>query len=411
VGEAGLHQLQVPTVAREALVVAPCCCGQALGTEAPHGRSHGSVGQLGVQDDVEDVVQQRQAPDIGADRLGLALGDPVSRRAVGAGQHHVEEADDPVDDLGVGFGQGGEQDGMASLRGHLAQRPGRGAPGHRGELAEPLGRDGAQVETVGAQALQVGKFRHLSLDPLGRRGGGAVVQPDQASHAEPGVGGHQGVELLAALGGQLWVQAPADLVLGFDPGRGHRPHEPVEAGPDDPAGPQLLEGLAEQHRGRVVLQGTRRQPVPEGLPLAGTARLPPGLFDDRGHVPAPGAAVDLPGVAAEGGRGDPDLFGHERHDLTRRAGEIGRDEAQEAEGDQLHREADALDRTPVGADPAPVLDRQREVGDQIAAGHLGRPGGELLGLVVGENLDHARSSSLRLDLDQHRFDGRVLVGL
>lgn len=69
---------------------------------------------------------------------------------------------------------------MAALGSHLAQRPGGGAPGQGGELAEALGRDDAEVEAVGAEALQVAQLRHFRLDPLGRRRGGAVVQPHQA---------------------------------------------------------------------------------------------------------------------------------------------------------------------------------------------------------------------------------------
>lgn len=236
-GEAGLHQLQVPTVAGRALLVAPCRCGQALGAETPHGGADPGVVEVGVQDDVEDVVEQRQAPHLGANRLGLALGDPISGCGVGAGQDHVEQAHRLVDDLAVGSGQRREQDGVAALGSHLAQRSGGGASCQGGELAQALGPDGAQVETMGAQALQVGQLGHRGLDPFGRGRGGAVVQPHQAGHAELGLGGHQGVELLAALRGQLWVEKPAYLVLGADSGGGNRPHEPVETGPHHPVGP------------------------------------------------------------------------------------------------------------------------------------------------------------------------------
>ncbi|MGI8685572.1 MAG: hypothetical protein ACR2MO_10885 [Acidimicrobiales bacterium] len=56
-GEAGLHQLQVPTVAGK-LVVAACRPGQALGAESSNAGSHRRVVECGVQDDVENVVQQ-----------------------------------------------------------------------------------------------------------------------------------------------------------------------------------------------------------------------------------------------------------------------------------------------------------------------------------------------------------------
>lgn len=216
---------------------------------------------------------------------------------------------------------------MAALRSHLAQRPGRRAPGQRGKLAEALGRDGAEVQVFLSQALQVGQLGHLQLHPLGRRRSGPVVQPHQAGHAQLGVGGHQGIELVAALGGQLRVQAPADLLLGGDPGRRHRPHEPVQTGTHDSVGAELGEGLAEQNRGRVVLQGPGRQRIAESLPLAWPAHPPAGLLHDGNHVAAAGATIDFPGVAGEGRRSDADLFGHEGHDLSGGGGQIGGHEA------------------------------------------------------------------------------------
>jgi hypothetical protein len=218
VGEAGLHQLQVPAVAGKALVVGPCRRGQALGTQSPHPGAHGGVVEVGVEHDVEDVVEQGQARHVGADGLGLAHGHLVAGAAIGIGQDHVEQTHDLVDDLGVSGPECGKKDGVAPLGGHLAQRPGRRAPGQRGQLAQALGRDGAQVQEVRPQALQVGQLGHLQLHPLGRRRRGAVVQPHQPGHAQLGVGGHQGVELIAALRGQLGIQAPADLLLGRDPG-------------------------------------------------------------------------------------------------------------------------------------------------------------------------------------------------
>jgi len=101
VGEAGLHELQVPTVAWKALVVAPCRPDQALSPQFPHSGPDGGVVEVGVEHDVEDVVEQGQARHVGADGLGLAHGHLVAGVAVGVGQHHVEQAHDLVDDLGV----------------------------------------------------------------------------------------------------------------------------------------------------------------------------------------------------------------------------------------------------------------------------------------------------------------------
>jgi len=124
VGEAGLHEFQVAAVAGRAVVAAPCGAGQALGSQAPHPGAERGVVEVGVPDDVEDVVEKGQAPHVGADGLGLAIGHLVAGVAVGVGQDHVEQAHDFVDDLGVGRGQGGEQNGVAAFGGHLAQRLG-----------------------------------------------------------------------------------------------------------------------------------------------------------------------------------------------------------------------------------------------------------------------------------------------
>ena len=43
--------------------------------------------------------------------------------------------------------------------------------------------------------------------------------------------------------------------------------QPVEAGADDPLGPKVLEGLAEQQGGGVVLQCPVHQPIAQSLPL------------------------------------------------------------------------------------------------------------------------------------------------
>ncbi|MDQ3305820.1 MAG: hypothetical protein M3535_07545 [Actinomycetota bacterium] len=52
----------MPTVAGRALIVAPCRSGQTLGAEPSNVGAHCGVVEGGVKDDVENVVQQRQAP-------------------------------------------------------------------------------------------------------------------------------------------------------------------------------------------------------------------------------------------------------------------------------------------------------------------------------------------------------------
>jgi TnpA family transposase len=82
-------------------------------------------------------------------------------------------------------------------------------------------------------------------------------------------------------------QQAVDLGVRSDAGRRDGPDEAVEAWSDDALSPQVVEGLAEEDRGRVVLQGPGHQPVAERLRLAPTARGPAGPLDDEGRVFAP----------------------------------------------------------------------------------------------------------------------------
>lgn len=151
-GERRFHHLQVAAVARQALIVAPCCSGETLRAEATHARADRCVIKVGVEDHAEDVIEEHQAGHVGLDQLRLTFGYLEPGPAVGAGQGLVEQAHHLVDDLGMGRSQGGQQDRIAPLGGHLAYRPRSGTPSEHGELAEPLGRDSAQVQTVSAKA-------------------------------------------------------------------------------------------------------------------------------------------------------------------------------------------------------------------------------------------------------------------
>jgi len=87
------------------------------------------------------------------------------------------------------------------------------------------------------------------------------------------------------------------LVVGFYPGSGYGACQAVEAGAHDPLSPEMLQGLSEQHRGGVVLDGPNDQPVTEGFPLAAPTGPPTGVGDDHLDVLTPGALGGLGAVA------------------------------------------------------------------------------------------------------------------
>ena len=123
--EAGFHQFQVAAVAGWALRLAADGVREALGAECPHGAADFAVVKVGVEDDVEDVVEQLEPLEVRLERVELALGDDVAGAGVGRAEHHVEHADRLVDDLGVRRAQRGEQYRVAPLGVHQAQCPRR----------------------------------------------------------------------------------------------------------------------------------------------------------------------------------------------------------------------------------------------------------------------------------------------
>ena len=348
-GERRFHHLQVTAVPRQALIVGPSCPSETLRAKAAHASADRSVIEIGVEDHSEDVIEEHQAGYVRLDQLRLTLGHLETGPAVGAGQGLVEETHHLVDDLGMRRSQGSQQDRIAALGGHLAYRPGGRAAGHGGELAEPFGWDDAQIEAVSAEVAQVGQLRHLGLDRLRRWCGRPVSQPHQRRHTKIRVGGNQGVELSATIGVEERAEPAVDLLTGGHPGPGDGPREPVKAGTDDLLSPEALQGLGEQQRGGVVLQGSGDQPVAERLPLAAPTGPPAGLGDHHLEVLTPGAAADVASVTAKRGRGNTDPAGQTLYHLGGGGGQIGRDEAQEAQGAQLHDEAQPVSGGPWGA--------------------------------------------------------------
>lgn len=138
-----------------------------------------------------------------------------------------------------------------------------------------------------------------------------------------------------------------DLAVRPRPGLGHFLQEPVEPGAHDVLGPEVLEGLGEQQRGVVVLEGPGQEPVGQALALGGPAAAPPRPLDHRGDVEAAEPTVDLGDVAGKGGGGHADPIGQPVGHLEGRRGEIGGDEPEEAQTAQLDPQPEAGRRSPV----------------------------------------------------------------
>jgi hypothetical protein len=357
---------------------------QPVRAEVADSCSHGRVVKARVQDHVEDLVEQHQPLHVGVGERRPTLGQVTSSPAVGTRQGLVEHLHNLVHDAGVGPGEGRQQNRVAPLGCHAPQCLGRRAPAKCRQLAEAFGRDGGEVETVCSEPAQVGELDDLRFDRFRRGARRALVEPHQRGDTEVGIGDHQGVELLAARRGELGDQAPVDLTLSDHLRLGDRPQEPVQPGADDPLGSQMIKSLTEQQRTIVVLKGAGDEPVGQLFPLVATAAPPAGPFGGRSHMEPPQAAVDAAGVAGERAGGDTDAPGQAIGDLGRRGGQVMGDEPQEPQAAQLHGEAEAGGGAARGAGPPQVIDVEREVLDQVAVGHLGRPARELLDLGVGK---------------------------
>src|SRR5450755_3982359 len=342
VREAGLHQLQMPTVAGWALLRAADRVLQSRGSQAADGAADLGVVEVWVEDDVEDVVQQHETIEIRVERVELAFGDLVTGVPVGRAEHHVEHADRLIDDLRVRRGERGEQDRVAALGVHLPQRSRRRAPRDGRELPQPLGWNRTEIEAVRAQVLKIGELRNLSLRRVAGRGRRPVPEPHQPRDAQLRVAHQQPVELLAPLGCELGTQTPADLLATVDACGRYGSHQTVKAGPDDPLGSQLVKRLPEQDRGRVVLQRPLDQPPSERAPLALPACPPAGVLDDRGNVTPARAAVRVPRVASERAGRNAELLADVPGDLRRRIAKRDRNEPEEPHGGELDSETDPL---------------------------------------------------------------------
>ena len=206
--------------------------------------------------------------------LGLARGEAVTGAAVGSRERLIEEPHELVNDLGMTSGQRRQQDRVAPLRCHLAQRPRRRAPRDHRQLTQTLRRDRGEVQALGAEVSQVGELHELGLDGLRGRARRAIAEPHQRRDIKLRVGDHEGVQTSAQIGDEDWLQPLVDLPCGCGSRAGDGPHQAVGAGANDLLGLQMIEGLPEQNGLRVVLERSRDEPVAERAPLAGPARVP-----------------------------------------------------------------------------------------------------------------------------------------
>lgn len=162
--EAGLHELQVASVASQAVLVAAYCIRKALSAEAPDTGTDGGIVEVLVEGDHQDLVKQSQPLDVGLDKGRLPLRHDLPGTAVGSAQGLIEHLHHFVDDAGVHGGEGRQQDRVAALGRHVPQRLGRQALGEGGELPHPLGRDRGEVQPVRAESAEVIQLGDRGLD-------------------------------------------------------------------------------------------------------------------------------------------------------------------------------------------------------------------------------------------------------
>jgi hypothetical protein len=217
VTEAGVEELQAPALGQEPFVVAADGSGEPVASKASQPRPHRGVIEVLVQDHVEDVIEQYQPFNFGFGDGQLPFPQDEPGPPVGAGQGLVEHAHDLVDDLPTAAGQGGEEDRVAPLGGHGSQGFGRGASRQGGQLPDPLGRDAAEVEVLGAPLPKMGQFGDLGLDRLRCGADSPLTEPYQGGDTPSGVGHQQGVEYGLPFGGEQRAKPPVDFLQGGHP--------------------------------------------------------------------------------------------------------------------------------------------------------------------------------------------------
>ncbi len=355
------------------------------------------MGQVGVEEEARDAVEEAHLLVGGPGRAAPELGELVPRAPVGLGQALVEEVRDLVRHLRVRLLEYGHEHGVAALLGLPLQRLVGVAAASRGEELEAVRVHGRDVQPVGADAAQVMEFGDLVLYGLRGVRRRAVLEPREGreaplrqapGHAAVGRaplrdGQEQPVELRGPLGGQDVGEGAVGLPDGPFPGRGRRPLQPVEGGPHELVRLQPLGGQGDEQGLVVVLERPLEEPRGEGfeVPFGGPA-VAQVVVDElevvRAGLPAQEAVLPY-----RLGRGAHLLAYVPEHGLGRGCEVVGA-EAQIPHGAQSEGEAQAHRRRRPRRDESPVRAGEGEVGEELLLGDLLREPGEAGPLGVGE---------------------------
>src|SRR6266700_6870498 len=162
----------------------PCCPHPLVAYFSAQPRAYLVVGDLQVQHDLQDVVQQRLPVLPAAGPLGQHLGQPCPRGRLPAGQRLVEQQQRLVQHVDRGLRNQGQQDrvparGLAPrqvLRRQPAARPCQEPP--------PLRRQYRQVQRVRVQPAQVSQLLQLALHRRRGRRDRPGPEPRQPRAAE-----------------------------------------------------------------------------------------------------------------------------------------------------------------------------------------------------------------------------------
>jgi hypothetical protein len=133
------------------------------------------VGHLGIDEHREQVIEKPAPVAFGAGLFGKVAAEFVTGAGVVAGQRLVQELGQLVEDLGVGLGEGGQQDRVAAVLVGSAQGGVLRPPADVGEESAPGAgqRRGGQggIEVGCAEFTEEGQFRQLGAEGLGGGGG------------------------------------------------------------------------------------------------------------------------------------------------------------------------------------------------------------------------------------------------
>ncbi len=354
--------------------------------------THPLVGDLGVQHDLEDLVQQRLAVLPTTGPLGQGLGQPHLRHRLPARQRLVEQQQRLVQHVDRRLRHQRQQDRVATHPLTPLERLRRQAPANPGQKPPPLGRQRRQVQRVRIEPAQVGHLLQLGLDRPGRGLRRPDPQPGQPGAAQQRIHHQQLVELGAARIVQQVLNPRPRLRPGLLAGGGDALQQVHQPRPDQPRRGQVLARQPKQQPRRVVLHRPGEQELPELLPCQLVHRPPAQV---PGHLAQMVGAGLLPHpVPAQRTDRDPQPLRQPRHRGRRRRPHLVGHKPQPRQHAQLHRRTQRVALPTEPPHERLVGASQGEVPDQLCPVDL-REAAKLRQLLVGEHVTsrHRESAS------------------